>query len=75
MIHGLREAYNDVPNWKYAELLDGFGTGYKTKSYQVRTCKDWDEVLQDQALSDATIPQVRISQNLISAQQIYMTVP
>lgn len=58
MIHGLHESYNDVPNWKYGELLDGFGIGYKSKSYQVRTCIEWDEILNDKTLSDASVAQV-----------------
>jgi len=63
MIHGLREPYNDVPNWKYGELLGGFGVGYTTKSYQVRTCKEWNKILQNKALNDASA--THISHSLV----------
>lgn len=58
LIHGLREEYNHVPMWKYGELLDAFGVGYKTKAYQVRTCKEWDEVLREKTLNEASCAQV-----------------
>ena len=60
MIHGLRESYNDVPNWKYGELLDGFGVGYKTKSYKIHTCQEWDDLLKDKEFNEASVPQVRL---------------
>lgn len=32
MIHGASEEYNHVPMWKYGELLNAFGVGYKPKT-------------------------------------------
>lgn len=58
LIHGAREEYNHVPLWKHGELLDAFGVGYKTKAYQVRTCKDWDDLLKEKALNEASCAQV-----------------
>lgn len=39
LIYGSHEPSNAVPRWKYGELLDWFGVGYRTKSYQVCTCQ------------------------------------
>lgn len=60
MIHGPREEYNHVPMWKYSELLDAFGVGYETKAYQVRTCKEWDNVLREKTLNEASCAQVNL---------------
>lgn len=65
MIHGLREPYNNIPNWKYGELLDAFGVGYETKLYKVHTCQEWDDLLKDDFLNDAPIPQVSNSGPLL----------
>ena len=64
LIHGAREDYNHVPLWKHGELLDAFGVGYKTKAYQVRTCKEWDDLLRDEAFNEASCAQVSPYQTL-----------
>lgn len=64
MIHGPREEYNHVPMWKYSELLDAFGVGYETKAYQVRTCKDWDDILMEKTLNEASCAQVNLRATL-----------
>lgn len=58
IIHGPREEYNHVPMWKYGELLDAFGVGYKTKAYKVQTCKEWDDLLREKTLNEASCAQV-----------------
>ena len=59
-IHGPNEEYNHVPMWKYGELLDAFGVGYKTTAYQVRTCKEWDDLLSDKTVNEASCAQVSL---------------
>lgn len=44
--------------WKHGELLDAFEVGYKTKAYQVRTCKEWDDLLREKTLNEASCAQV-----------------
>lgn len=58
LIHGAREDYNHVPLWKHGELLDAFGVGYKTEAYQVRTCKEWDDLLREKTFNEASCAQV-----------------
>ncbi|KAF6232453.1 hypothetical protein HO173_009332 [Letharia columbiana] len=44
--------------WKYGELLDAFEAGYKNKAYQVRTCKEWDDLLREKTLNEASCAQI-----------------
>jgi pyruvate decarboxylase len=48
-IHGMEEAYNDVPTWKYKDLGTVFGGSEKTvKSYAVKTPTELEALLADE---------------------------
>ena len=55
-IHGMEESYNGVPNWKHAQLLDGFAVGVEVKGCQVRTARKWDVLLAEKGFLDPTHP-------------------
>ena len=58
MIHGMKESYNDIPDWNYAGLLQSFGPEFETKSYQVRSCKEWDDLLTGGKLREVKCTQL-----------------
>ena len=59
LIHGMDAEYNDIQEWKYKDLLAVFGaTPEKSKTYQVRTKKETDELFKDENFSSAPYIQV-----------------
>jgi pyruvate decarboxylase len=60
LIHGMEAEYNDIQEWKFKDLLDVFGAdAKKSKTYQVRTKKETDELFKDENFSSAPYIQVR----------------
>jgi len=57
-IHGLHAPYNDIPDWTYTGLLSVFGPGYKSKTYQVRTSKELQELFVDPTFNAAEVTQL-----------------
>jgi len=48
-IHGMEAEYNDIQNWKYKDLLAVFGADPKnSKTYQVRSKQETDELFKDE---------------------------
>jgi len=52
--------YNDIQEWKVKDLLDVFGADpKKSKTYQLRTKKETDDLFKDESFSSAPYIQVR----------------
>ena len=52
--------YNDIQEWRYKDLLPVFGAEpAKSKTFQVRTKAELDELLKDEEFSVAKYIQVR----------------
>lgn len=53
--------YNDIQQWKYIDLLNVFGADpKKSKSYQVKTKQEAEDLFNDKDFSSAPYLQVRI---------------
>ena len=53
-IHGMDAAYNDIGQWKFKELVDVFGADpKKSKTYQVKTKQEAEELFQNKDFSAA----------------------
>ena len=52
--------YNDVPNWKYTEMMNVFAPDHESKSYQVRTSDEVDRLFEDAEFNTCKVPQVRL---------------
>lgn len=51
-IHGMDAGYNDVQEWRYATIPDAFGAKEgQSKSYSVKTKKEFDALLADSEFS------------------------
>ena len=60
-IHGMDAAYNDVQEWKYKDLVSVFGADpKKSKTYQVKTKQEADNLFKDKNFSSAPYLQVRL---------------
>ena len=54
-------AYNDVQEWKYKDLVSAFGADpKKSKTYQVKTKQEADNLFKDKNFSSAPYLQVRL---------------
>ena len=59
-IHGMKEAYNDVQNWRYKDLIAAFGADpKKNKTYQARTREELNNLFEDKDFSSA--PHLQVS--------------
>lgn len=53
-IHGMEASYNDIPAWKHTAILDTFGADpAKSKSHQVKTKTEVDELFKNEEFSAA----------------------
>jgi pyruvate decarboxylase len=53
-VHGMDAAYNDVPAWRYGDVVGAFGgsgEAGETKTYEVRTRGELEGLLADEGLS------------------------
>jgi pyruvate decarboxylase len=50
VIHGLKQAYNDVAAWKYTQAPSFFGASEDTFTATVKTCGELQQVLETEAL-------------------------
>ena len=51
--------YNDVQEWKYKDLIPTFGADpEKSKTYQIKTKREADELFKDKEFSSARTIQV-----------------
>lgn len=58
-IHGMDATYNDIQQWKYKDLVNVFGADpKKSKTYQVRTKQEAEDLFQDKNFSSAPYLQV-----------------
>lgn len=58
-IHGFESAYNDIGSWKHTELLSTFGADpKKSKSWQVKTKQEVNDLFNDKEFSSAPYIQV-----------------
>jgi pyruvate decarboxylase len=61
MIHGMEAIYNEIQPWNHTEILHLFGADPSaSKSYQVKTRSDLDELFKDENFSSAPYIQVII---------------
>ena len=71
-IHGMDAAYNDIQEWKYKDLVSVFGADpKKSKSYQVKTKQEAENLFKDKNFSSAPYLQVSLfvprNQSLLTA--------
>lgn len=60
LIHGMDAEYNDIQEWRNKDLLAVFGADpEKSKTYQVRTKKETDDLFKDEKFSSAPYIQVQ----------------
>lgn len=60
LIHGMDASYNDVQPWKYKDLVNAFGgTPKDSKTFQVKTKLEAENLLTDKEFASATFLQVR----------------
>jgi pyruvate decarboxylase len=58
-IHGMDAEYNDIATWKHASLIDAFGGAAKgAKTYQVKTQKEVNKLLNDKEFQAANVLQL-----------------
>ncbi len=58
-IHGMDANYNDIQQWKFKDLVDVFGADpKKSKTYQVKTKQEADDLFKDDKFSSAPYLQV-----------------
>ena len=58
-IHGMDANYNDIQQWKFKDLVDVFGADpKKSKTYQVKTKQEADDLFKDDNFSSAPYLQV-----------------
>jgi len=58
-IHGMDAKYNDVQEWKYKDLVSVFGADpEKSKTYQVRTKQEAEDLFKNASFSSAPHLQV-----------------
>lgn len=58
-IHGMDAEYNDVQEWKYKDLVSVFGADpKKSKTYQVKTKQEAENLFNDENFSSAPYLQV-----------------
>jgi pyruvate decarboxylase len=58
-IHGMDAAYNDIAQWDFKELPRVFGAREgKTKSYQIKTKAQVNQLLEDKGFNAADILQL-----------------
>ena len=59
-IHGMDAAYNDIQPWKFKDLLDVFGADPdNSKTFQIRTKSELNQLLSDEEFAAAKYIQVR----------------
>jgi pyruvate decarboxylase len=58
LIHGMHEAYNDVPLWEYSAMLKAFGPGVESKSYKISKSAELDALMSDEAFNNSPFTQV-----------------
>ena len=59
-IHGMDASYNDIQNWHYKDLVAVFGADpQKSKTYQVATKQEAEDLFNDEGFSSAPYLQVR----------------
>ena len=64
-IHGMDAIYNDVQEWKYKDLVSAFGADpKKSKTYQVKTKQEAEDLFRNNDFSSAPHLQVCIAQIL-----------
>ena len=60
-IHGMDAVYNDVQEWNYKGLVSVFGAdSQKSKTYQVKTKQEADNLFKDKHFLSAPYLQVRL---------------
>lgn len=60
LIHGMDASYNDVQPWKYKDLVSVFGaTSKDSKTFQVKTKAEAENLLTDKDFASAPFLQVR----------------
>lgn len=58
-IHGMDATYNDIQQWKYKDLVSVFGADpKKSKTYQVKTKQEAEDLFNDKDFSSAPYLQV-----------------
>ena len=58
-IHGMDSGYNDIGSWKHTEILSTFGAdSAKSKSYQVKTKQEVNDLFHNKEFSSAPFIQV-----------------
>ena len=61
-IHGMDAAYNDIQEWRYKDLVSVFGADpEKSKTYQIKTKQEAEDLFKDENFSSAPYLQVRLS--------------
>jgi pyruvate decarboxylase len=61
LIHGWKAEYNDIQPWEHCDLLHAFGADPKSsKTYQVKTKHELDELFKNEEFSSAPYIQVMI---------------
>jgi pyruvate decarboxylase len=60
-IHGMEAQYNDVQEFRYGALASAFGAkDGQTKTYIVKTKKEFEDLLADQEFSDVKSKVLRV---------------
>ena len=58
-IHGMDASYNDIQQWRYKDLVGVFGADpKKSKTYQVKTKQEAEDLFKDENFSSAPYLQV-----------------
>ena len=67
--------YNDVQEWKYKDLVDVFGADpAKSKTYQIRTKREAENLFQDGDFASASRLQVSHSGSFYEKSYLTITV-
>ena len=65
-IHGMDAVYNDIQQWKYKDLMAVFGAHpEKSKTFQVKTKQEADQLFKDNDFSSASYIQASSSTGIL----------
>ena len=60
-------SYNDIQQWKFKDLVSVFGADpKKSKTYQVKTKQEAEDLFKDENFSSAPYLQVRVFQPMVN---------